>query len=295
MKFELNRPTDYSEDALLKEIRRVAILIENKPLTKPKFDKNSKYSASTIERRFNGWLNALRKAGLDDSYLHTENLKITNEEIVSELKRVATFLKTNSFTRLEFANNSHLNKNVFFHKDNTFNSFMKLAGLDPPKLSKRFSDQDCFENLLKVWTHYGRQPHFREMKTLPSVVGPNAYIYRWGSWTKALLAFLEKANSDIKETESTIDSVDVNILPKETKKVMQPENRREIPLGLRFNILQRDRYKCVICGRSPATKLSIELHVDHILPFSKGGQTRDDNLRTLCNECNIGKSDKLDQ
>jgi 5-methylcytosine-specific restriction endonuclease McrA len=29
--------------------------------------------------------------------------------------------------------------------------------------------------------------------------------------------------------------------------------------------------------------------VDHIVAFSRGGKTREDNLRTLCADCNKGK------
>ncbi|MCL4507775.1 MAG: HNH endonuclease [Chloroflexi bacterium] len=34
----------------------------------------------------------------------------------------------------------------------------------------------------------------------------------------------------------------------------------------------------------------MELHVDHILAWSKGGETVLENLQTLCSVCNLGKS-----
>lgn len=69
--------------------------------------------------------------------------------------------------------------------------------------------------------------------------------------------------------------------------------KREVSIKMRFDIMKRDNFKCVICGRSPAKDPSIELHVDHIIPWSKGGETTIDNLQTLCSKCNIGKSDSL--
>lgn len=61
---------------------------------------------------------------------------------------------------------------------------------------------------------------------------------------------------------------------------------------MRYNIMKRDGFKCVICGRSQND--GAKLHVDHIKPVSKGGKTVESNLRTLCDMCNLGKSDAYD-
>ena len=60
--------------------------------------------------------------------------------------------------------------------------------------------------------------------------------------------------------------------------------------GVRWQVFQRDNWKCVACGRSAED--GIILHVDHIMPRSKGGRDELDNYQTLCNVCNIGKSNK---
>lgn len=52
-------------------------------------------------------------------------------------------------------------------------------------------------------------------------------------------------------------------------------------------ILERDGYKCVICGRTE--KEGYELHVDHILPKDKGGKATLENGQTLCSICNFRK------
>ena len=61
---------------------------------------------------------------------------------------------------------------------------------------------------------------------------------------------------------------------------------------LRYKILRRDKFKCVLCGRG--TYSGAVLHVDHILPISKGGKTEWNNLRTLCEQCNLGKGDMIE-
>ena len=62
--------------------------------------------------------------------------------------------------------------------------------------------------------------------------------------------------------------------------------------SLRYDILKRDKFACQICGYTQ--KEGVKLHVDHIIPVSKGGRTKKNNLRTLCSNCNLGKSDKYD-
>ena len=69
--------------------------------------------------------------------------------------------------------------------------------------------------------------------------------------------------------------------------------RRLVTASLRYDILKRDQFRCCICGRS-AQQDGVTLHVDHIVPVSKGGKSTPENLRTLCASCNIGKSDKLE-
>ena len=63
--------------------------------------------------------------------------------------------------------------------------------------------------------------------------------------------------------------------------------------SLRYDVLKRDAFRCVICGRT--ARDGVKLHVDHIRPVSKGGKTELNNLRTLCDACNMGKRDKYDE
>lgn len=62
--------------------------------------------------------------------------------------------------------------------------------------------------------------------------------------------------------------------------------REDLKPGERFKIFQRDGFRCVYCGRGGR---EVVLHVDHIVPVSKGGTNDINNLCTSCRECNIGK------
>lgn len=56
--------------------------------------------------------------------------------------------------------------------------------------------------------------------------------------------------------------------------------------GLRYNILKRDGFKCVLCG---LTAKDTVLEIDHIIAVCDGGETIEQNLRILCHDCNVGK------
>ena len=58
---------------------------------------------------------------------------------------------------------------------------------------------------------------------------------------------------------------------------------------LRFAVLYRDEFRCQYCGATPQD--GVKLHVDHIVPKSKGGIKDITNLITTCEACNLGKSD----
>ena len=70
------------------------------------------------------------------------------------------------------------------------------------------------------------------------------------------------------------------------------DERSKMTNSLRYDILRRDGFRCVLCGASASD--GVKLHVDHIIPVSKGGRTVTSNLRTLCDRCNTGKRDKYD-
>lgn len=74
-------------------------------------------------------------------------------------------------------------------------------------------------------------------------------------------------------------------------KAYQVKNPQTSLLRMRFELLQRDDFRCQYCGRTPQDK--VVLIMEHILPASKGGATSSENLITACTECNAGKSDVL--
>jgi 5-methylcytosine-specific restriction endonuclease McrA len=54
----------------------------------------------------------------------------------------------------------------------------------------------------------------------------------------------------------------------------------------RQNIYSRDQYRCQYCGKRHPSE---DLTYDHVLPKSRGGRTRWDNIVTCCIRCNRQK------
>ena len=78
---------------------------------------------------------------------------------------------------------------------------------------------------------------------------------------------------------------------KEPTSTCPQRSTRFISAKLRYQVLKRDNFKCCACGASPAKDPAVKLHIDHIIPWSKGGETTLENLQILCSRCNIGKRD----
>ena len=63
----------------------------------------------------------------------------------------------------------------------------------------------------------------------------------------------------------------------------------------RFAIFARDAYTCVYCGYqgvSVGQEIGSDLHVDHVIPVSRGGTDVAENLVCSCGPCNVSKANK---
>ena len=123
---------------------------------------------------------------------------------------------------------------------------------------------------------------YQEMTKPFSKFCSGTYEKRYGSWRQTLERFVEYINIEDVETEKSLVTT--------AEITSKHKTKRDINWRLRFLVMRKDNFKCVACGRNPASDSEIILHVDHILAWDKGGETVYENLQTLCSICNIGKS-----
>lgn len=92
---------------------------------------------------------------------------------------------------------------------------------------------------------------------------------------------LEKKRKRDLEKEALQELIDAG-------EIFPDANRRPpIPKDVVDAVWNRDGGKCVYCGSTE------NLHLDHIIPFSKGGDSSVENLQLLCQKCNLHKSNKI--
>jgi len=264
--FELKTLTDYSDVSLLEELRRVASEFKGQRLTRDAFNELSRVHVSTLNNRFGSWWNALDVAGIS-STIAPRPRRLTRQLVLEEIQACERETSGASATIGEVARRLSVAESTITRKFGKWSNLLDAVGLKPVPHGRRHSDEECFENIVALWTHYGRQPHFDELGRAPSTVGSKAYVRRWGGWRKALAAFINFINQT--QQQSDDNSPIPTEADQDSTKFPDPLTTltpRALSLALRYRILLRDRFRCRISGRSPARDVGIELHVDHIIP-----------------------------
>ena len=204
-RFEIDFLTEYTDEALLDELRRIAALLpDGARLTVTAYQGYSpRVAHTTVRRRFGGWKEALERAALGTLY-HGQPVsqkmrsqpakKLSDGGLLAELKRVHALVSTEWLTREDFNAHSVTSDEAVRHRFGTFRKGLEAAGIRKhPGKARQFTDQQCFENTAEVWTHYGRSPEYRERFKPPSRIQGKIYVRRWGTWRKALRAFVKWA------------------------------------------------------------------------------------------------------
>ena len=202
---------------------------------------------------------------------------ILNDELLADLRAVAASLGAEVLPQKKYRECGRYSTTAIKNRFGTWNAAVVAAGLGKASL-RDIPSADLFENLRDVWTRLGRQPRKREMAKPFSRYTRHPYIERYGGWVNSIRAFLVFAAADEQYVIAAGE-------------ITAASGPRDPSLRLRFLVMRRDRFTCRHCGKSPSMHPSLELHVDHVVAWSKGGRTEAENLQTLCSTCNLGKSD----
>jgi predicted restriction endonuclease len=209
--------------------------------------------------------------------LESHHRNVPDDELLDDLKNVASELDKSKVTIDEYNERGKFHATTLTRRFGSWFVALEKAGLQRTR-NLNISNEELFENIVHVWTNLGKQPKYNDMTRDISKYSAGTYEKRFSGWRKALEHFVDWANEG--------QLPDIEISPSQSRSHKTPRN---INWRLRALVLMRDGARCQLCGATPQD--GSKLHVDHIFPWSEGGETVIANLQILCERCNIGKSD----
>lgn len=155
---------------------------------------------------------------------------VATEDLLSDLRRVAALTgKTTLSSELYSKLGAH-GASTAALRFGTWNRAIVAAGLEV-RNEVHISDVRLFENLMRLWEHYGRQPRYEELARPPSRYSSRPYYRRFGSWMTALEQFVACANAHGDRSWTPSSTAD------------DRRTGRNPSLSMRFRVLQRDNFR----------------------------------------------------
>ena len=290
-----------SSGELLDDLKRVLKQLNKPTVTSVEYREHGKYGSKALVKRFGqSWFDVLNAAGLSAT---RSKLNIPSDEMLEDIRRIASQLNQQTLTQQEYENNGGRFSCSTICKRFGGSWFKAIESIGLGR-SRPYgvTNEEYFQNLEEIWIKLGRQPFYREIEKPFSKYSTGAYERKFGSWRKALEAFVAYMNAE-EGVQNTSEPVVKESLPSppspaiqkpaysNEKAVIVHKTKRQVSDRLRFRVFYRDGMTCRVCGKSRAKYHDLELVVDHIFPWSKGGETVFENLQTLCQPCNGGKGD----
>lgn len=218
---------------------------------------------------------------MDFVYIDKTN-HITDDDIINDLLHIKNeVLKKDSIKMREYLAYGRYGTKAIINHFGSWNNLLVKLGLNINRTVEHLEKEDIFLLIESLWIELNRQPTMREFEEYTKH-SKKIIIKTFGKWSSCLKDFVEWEKDRKKIIRNTFGTKIKHNTP------------REPSSSLRLKVFTRDHYKCVICGRSPANNKNIELHVDHIVPYSLGGETEINNLQTLCSDCNLGKGNSVE-
>lgn len=211
------------------------------------------------------------------------NYGINDEALIKDIRNVASMLNKKSLAIKEYDTNGMFSSTTIIRRFGSWNKALDICGLGHK--NDYYSEDEMLSNIRDTWLKLGKQPTRRNMdeKTI-SKISSNVYLRHFGTWYNAIECFVQWIKNYEKETNN-IDLPNQSITDNHTTK-RTPSDR------LKVLVLMRDGNKCRLCGKECNEGLH-NIHFDHIVPWSKGGETTLDNLQVLCSVCNEAKGNAV--
>jgi len=208
-----------------------------------------------------------------------------DEELLNDLIAVSKKTGRKTVTMDEYVQHGKYHPDTLKRRfDCSWFEILEKVGLEKSRSDINIPEKELFKNIEDIWVQLGRQPKYEEVIKPFSKYSVGTYEYRFTTWLKALEKFVEYINE---EENAPYEEKPENIQAENARKeVTKHKTKRNISSRLKVQVLMRDGNKCQLCG---ITVIGKGIHIDHIKPWSKGGETVLENLQVLCAPHNLAK------
>lgn len=163
------------------------------------------------------------------------------DQIIAEIRRVASKLSTQRLTRSDFARNSKISSSTISNLFGSWNRAVEAAGLKPTTdwvpPHKTIPDGELMAEMIRLTKELGKPPSDREMQALGKY-SAKPYVKRWGSFAKGRnvayqkLGFPELGEAAIKPTSKQAAVLPMPaIIPETIKPKKEGRQRKKVQFG----------------------------------------------------------------
>ena len=292
MEFILKINHAITKEDLLKELKDMGKQLDGQYLSQSKYKElGGKHSAKTVAAYFGSWVSALKAAGLPILRNSDEMKRLSDRDIIEDVIRVAGIFDSKTITSTQYGEKGKVSLWTITHRFGSWSSLLEKAHLMQTGIHTNISNEDLLKEVERVWLKLGRQPTTDDIKKGLSIYNLSTFTRRFGGWRATLETFVKYVNGEIvyKKVQSGSKKKEELVEPPKTR-IQTHRTKREPSNRLKIQVLMRDGNRCRLCGIECNDGIH-NIHFDHIIPWSKGGETVLENLQVLCHKCNLAKGD----
>ena len=89
---------------------------------------------------------------------------VPNEELIADLKNVASILKANTITMNEYNIHGKFHSTTLTRRFGSWFTCLKMAGLEQSRAFVNIPEQDLMDDIERVWILLGKQPSYSQMQ-----------------------------------------------------------------------------------------------------------------------------------
>jgi hypothetical protein len=117
--------------------------------------------------------------------------QISDQDLIKDLIKVSKKLRKNKVSISEYTKDGKYNSSTLYRRFGSWFKALEKAGLEKT-INRNITIEDLFKNIEIIWKEKGSRPFYRDIQNKEiSLCYAQVYVHRFGSWKKALNAFMD--------------------------------------------------------------------------------------------------------